>query len=198
MIELDPSKLPAYVEIADADAGPNGPALLDRETVLAMAAKVGAGILVPFADSQVQRITTLEPEDFYLVFRGNLDSIRLRAKSSSLFDARALALHLTFQHFAEVERQPIDEPLAVEPLEVYLARAVSRLPERFTTEQRLLLADTVMMLTPEELADALRVDKGRLQSWRMNRQGPRFVKGVGARNAVRYAVADVAAWLETV
>lgn len=196
MLELDPAKLPAF---ADLEADPmdyhNGPTGLDAESVGTMVQRISDGMLAPFTPEQVAEVAALEPEDFEPVLREKLDGIHLSARSSTIFDARALALHQTFQHFVGVARQPVEDALDAQALDLYLAQAVAGLPSRFTVEQRRVLADTVMMLSPDELAAALRLDIGRLQSWRINNQGPRFLKGVSARNSVRYPVAAVAEWL---
>lgn len=51
------------------------------------------------------------------------------------------------------------------------------------------------LLTPNELATRLKVHPGTLRRWRMDGEGPRWIKlGSAQSSAVRYELADVEAW----
>lgn len=50
------------------------------------------------------------------------------------------------------------------------------------------------ILTPEEAAARLHLSQGTLKKWRIAGKGPKFIR-LG-RNRVRYAAADLIAWLE--
>jgi excisionase family DNA binding protein len=55
---------------------------------------------------------------------------------------------------------------------------------------------TTELLTPEEVADLLKVHPGTLENWRVRGEGPPFVKlGNKRRSAVRYRRADVENWI---
>jgi excisionase family DNA binding protein len=52
------------------------------------------------------------------------------------------------------------------------------------------------LLTPEEVADLLKVHPGTLENWRVKGEGPPFVKlGSKRRSAVRYRRKDVEDWI---
>lgn len=58
--------------------------------------------------------------------------------------------------------------------------------------------NTAELLTPEEVADLLKVHPGTLENWRVRGEGPRFVKlGNKRRSPVRYRRQDVEDWIFT-
>lgn len=57
-------------------------------------------------------------------------------------------------------------------------------------------AEPVELLTPEEVADALRLKVGTLRSWRYRGEGPPYIKVAGSHQLVRYPAADFRSWLE--
>jgi len=57
---------------------------------------------------------------------------------------------------------------------------------------------TTELLTPEEVADLLKVHPGTLENWRVRGEGPPFVKlGNKRRSAVRYRRSAVEDWMFT-
>jgi excisionase family DNA binding protein len=57
---------------------------------------------------------------------------------------------------------------------------------------------TTELLTPEEVAEILKVHPGTLENWRVRGEGPPFVKlGNKRRSAVRYRRQDVENWIYT-
>lgn len=51
------------------------------------------------------------------------------------------------------------------------------------------------LLTPNELAERLKIHPGTLRRWRMDGEGPRWIKlGNAQSSSVRYELADVEAW----
>lgn len=51
------------------------------------------------------------------------------------------------------------------------------------------------LLTPSELAERLKIHPGTLRRWRMDGEGPRWIKlGNAQSSAVRYELKDVEAW----
>ena len=51
------------------------------------------------------------------------------------------------------------------------------------------------LLTPNELAERLKIHPGTLRRWRMDGEGPRWIKlGDTQSSAVRYELKDVEAW----
>lgn len=54
------------------------------------------------------------------------------------------------------------------------------------------------LMTPEEVADLLKVSTGTLENWRYRGEGPPFVKlGSKRRSPVRYRSKDVEDWMFT-
>ena len=54
------------------------------------------------------------------------------------------------------------------------------------------------LLTPEQVADLLKVSTGTLENWRVKGDGPPFVKlGHKRRSPVRYRRKDVEDWIYT-
>jgi excisionase family DNA binding protein len=57
---------------------------------------------------------------------------------------------------------------------------------------------TTELLTPEEVADLLKVHLGTLENWRVRGEGPPFVKlGNKRRSPVRYRRKDIEDWIYT-
>jgi excisionase family DNA binding protein len=57
---------------------------------------------------------------------------------------------------------------------------------------------TTELLTPEEVAELLKVHPGTLENWRVRGEGPPFVKlGNKRRSPVRYRRKDVDDWIYT-
>lgn len=53
------------------------------------------------------------------------------------------------------------------------------------------------LLTTEELAHELGVNKGTVENWRYSGHGPSFIHTGAGKGRVRYRIIDVNAWLES-
>jgi len=192
---LDPDALPPF-DALPITGEQHGPATLDRDTVARVGEMVASGS-VEFPANMDDLVAAFDQERFDTLFRAALDATMLTSKLSTALDNRALALVVTLRQVASTAA-PTIEQAGIDPvkLEMYLELAGSRLPDRFSAEQRALLRDEAFMLSPAEVESATGVSANTLAQWRFQGSGPRFVKLGRGKDSVRYPAVALLLWAE--